>query len=54
MIYFVKNNPQKFFVSNMDIEFDGTIGANFLEHYKAVLHLENLQLITNKKTIPLH
>ena len=41
------------YIYNLDIEFDGLLGSDFLEHYDCVVDIKNRQLITNFKILPL-
>lgn len=40
--------PHKVYICNLDIDFDGIWGSNFLEHYQYIVD------ITNFETIPLY
>ena len=44
----------KMYVYNLDIDFDGILGSDFLEHYQGIVDIKNRKLITNFKTVPLH
>ena len=54
LVPFNAKNPHKVFIYNLDIEFDGILGLDFLEHYQCIIDLNTKELITNFKTIPLH
>lgn len=45
MINFKQGDPHKICISNIDVDFDGLIGAGFLEHYNGVVGIKNKQLI---------
>ena len=53
LIPFTQKDPHKVYVYDLDIDFDGLIGADFLEHYHCIVDIKNKQLITNFKTVPL-
>jgi RNase H-like domain found in reverse transcriptase/Reverse transcriptase (RNA-dependent DNA polymerase)/Integrase zinc binding domain/Integrase core domain len=53
MVHFKPGDPHKIFIHDIDIDFDGLLGSDFLEHYKCIVDLDNRQLITNFKTVPL-
>lgn len=53
LIPFTDGDPHKVYIYDLDIEFDGILGLDFLEHYNCVIDLNNKQLITNFKTVPL-
>lgn len=53
LIPFAPNDSHKVYIFNLDIDFDGILGLDFLDHYKCVIDLKAKQLITNFKTIPL-
>lgn len=53
LIPFSKNNPHQVYICNLDIDFDGPLGMDFLEHYECIVDLRNRQLITNVKTVQL-
>lgn len=44
-------NPHNDFICNLEIEFDGLLGSNFLEHYNCVVHFDNRQLKSNFKFV---
>lgn len=54
LVPFIVGNPHKVFIYNLDIEFDGILGLDFLEHYECVIDLKSKELVTNFKKIPLH
>ena len=54
LVPFALNNPHKVFIYNLDIDFDGILGLDFLEHYECVIDLKNKELKTNFKTMPLY
>lgn len=54
LIPFITKDPHKVFIYDLDIEFDGLLGLDFLEHYQCVIDLPNKQLKTNFKTLPLY
>ena len=54
LIPFTQNNPHKVYVYNLDIEFDGILGSDFLEHYRCILDYDAKKLITNFKILPLN
>lgn len=53
LIPFNASDPHKVYICNLDIEFDGLLGSDFLEHYNCVIDFNKKELITNFKTIPL-
>lgn len=53
LIPFKAGDPHKVYIYNLDIEFDGLLGSDFLEHYGCVIDIKNKKLITNFKTVPL-
>lgn len=53
-IPFNTGDPHKVYIYNLDIEFDGLLGSDFLEHYDGVVDIKNRKLITNFKTVPLY
>lgn len=53
-IPFDDNEPFKIYVCDLDIEFDGLLGSDFLERYNCIVDIKNKKLITNFKTIPIH
>jgi len=53
-IPFVAGSDHKVYIYDLDIDFDGIIGLDFLDHYNCIVDLKSKQLITNFKTIPLH
>lgn len=54
LVPFTLDNPHKVFIYNLDIDFDGILGLDFLEHYECVIDLKNKELKTNFKTMPLY
>ena len=54
LIPFNINNPCKVYIYNLDIEFDGILGLDFLEHYECIIDLKSNLLKTNFKDIPMH
>lgn len=51
---FTLKDPHKVYIYNLDIDFDGILGLDFLEHYQCVIDLKAKELKTNFKTIPLY
>lgn len=54
LVPFKAGDPLKVFIYDLDIEFDGILGLDFLEHYECVIDLKSKQLVTNFKHIPLN
>lgn len=53
MINFIQGDPHKVYMANIDVDFDGSIGADYLEHYNGIVD-KNKKLILSFRTIPLY
>lgn len=53
MIPFNKDDPHRVYICNLDIDFDGLLGSDFLDHYNCIIDFKERKLVTNFKTLPL-
>lgn len=51
LLPFTNKNLHKVFIIKVDIEFDGLVGADFLEHYECIIDSNIDQLTTKMKTV---